>query len=80
MNCPNCKTPTLISLSPVSWFCFRCGKFHTEFRLDGVEDAQNNRSAEIDSESVVDCTAVTPRQDKESGALVRQKGDFSAEY
>lgn len=38
MNCPNCKTPTLISLSPVSWFCFKCGKFHTEFRLDGLED------------------------------------------
>jgi len=38
MNCPHCKTPTLITLSPVSWFCSRCGKLHSDFRLDGIDD------------------------------------------
>lgn len=50
MNCPNCKTPTLIALSPVSWFCSRCGKFHSDFRLDGIDDLKAPDSADAVTE------------------------------
>lgn len=66
----------LVPLSPTAYFCIRCGKMHDDFRLDGIFD--NKALGECpdgpEQGGVVERTAVTPRQDKESGATVKQKG------
>lgn len=56
MNCPICKTSTVIALSPVSWFCYRCGKFHTDFR------ALADCSDEIEQGSVVNVEEVNANE------------------
>lgn len=68
--------------------CPDCG--HEMFEINGRFECLNADCENLDlkapdpadavTEGVVERTAVTPRQDKESGAQVEQKGDFSAEY
>jgi hypothetical protein len=70
--CPDCGHEMMDVFG--KWECLNpeCGTIELK--------APDNCSAEIDQGSVVDRGAVTMPQDKESMALVRQKGDFSAEY